>query len=120
MGSYFWNGKRKFGSRGSVVGGKHFVNGTEVTKDEFDLAFPAKPLGETLPAHSSACWPQTMEALAVHPSQVDEANTRARRHGIDAVYEKGTGMVQLGSRADRAKLIRLEGGYDRSGGYGDG
>lgn len=126
MGRYLWKGKKKFGYRGRVVTGnpaKFYVNDVEVSEAEYNAAFPPKKIEagtEMLAGHQPACWPQTMESLAVHPKQVDEANARAKRHGIDAVYEKGTGMVQVGSRADRAKLIRLEGAKDKCGGYGDG
>ncbi len=116
---------KKFIGRGRIVFPKsgpnrYYIGDKEVTQEEYDAAFPPKPIGETLAGHSPACWPQTMEALAVHPAQVDQANARAKAHGIDAIYQHGTGLVQVGSRADRAKLIRLEGGYDRSGGYSDG
>lgn len=126
MGFYVFKGKRKHARRGKVAGKnpvRYYLNDVEVTQEEYDLAFPARPIpvGEDMLAgHQPSCWPQTMESLAVHPAQVDKANERAKKHGIDAVYERGTGMVQVGSRADRAKLIKLEGAKDKCGGYSDG
>src|SRR5262245_14043049 len=109
MGWYTWKGKRKYGRKGSVTGKppKYFVNEVEVTKEEFELAFPDKGISggtECLPGHLPACWPMRMDdSLGVHPAQVDAANARAKAHGIDATYEKGTGNVVIGSRRDRAK-----------------
>lgn len=104
----------------------YVVDGKELTQAEFNEAFPDKPLGEPLQGHTAACWPMVSEALAVHPSQVDQANARNRKHGIAALYQKGTGACQIDSRGDRAKLLKLEAKtlghavFDKQGGYSDG
>lgn len=111
------------GNRGSVRydargNGTYTLNGVEVTKAEFDAAFPPKELGVPSAAAPS-CWPMTSEALAVHPDQVAEANARNKRHGVNATYEPGTGMCLIPDRGERKRLLKLEGFKDRSGGYGD-
>ena len=63
-------------------------------------------------------WPMVSEALAVHPKQVEQANDRARRHGIPVTYDR-KGFCHIPDRAARKKLLKLEGMHDNSGGYGD-
>jgi hypothetical protein len=67
---------------------------------------------------TSACWPMVSDALAVHPKQVQQARERAKRHGINVEY-KSNGQVVIPDRAERRRLLRLEGFHDNSGGYGD-
>ncbi len=68
--------------------------------------------------HEPGCWPQTMIALACTPGQVQQANDRAKRHGIAAYYHRD-GKVTVADRKARKQLIRLEGMHDNQGGYGD-
>jgi hypothetical protein len=63
-------------------------------------------------------WPIKSLALAVHPNQVEQANARAKRHGINVTYSK-SGACHIPDRANRKKLLRLEGMHDNRGGYGD-
>lgn len=96
----------------------YFLDGVEVTKDEYDKKFPDKPLGVPLIA-SPAIW-QGFEslALAVHPDQVAEATKRNQRHGCSVTYkEDGTAVIP--DRAERKKVMKLDGLHDREGGYGD-
>lgn len=58
------------------------------------------------------------EGLAVHPKQVEQANARNRRHGVNVVYDQ-KGMAHIPDRTERKRLLRLEGMHDNSGGYGD-
>lgn len=67
---------------------------------------------------ATTTWPQTSVALSVHPKQVEQANARAKRHGIAVVY-KPNGDCVISGRDARRKLLRLEGFHDKSGGYGD-
>lgn len=112
----------KGGYRGKIVyarNGKrtYELDGKEVSKEEFDEAFPEKEIGVPETAHSS-CWPATSLALSVHPKQAQKANERAKRHGIAASYAPD-GTCHLADRAARKKLLRLEGMHDNKGGYGD-
>lgn len=67
---------------------------------------------------TTTCWPLLSEAMAVHPKQVKEAQARAKRHGINVVYQKD-GRVLIPDRAERKRLLKLEGFHDKQGGYGD-
>lgn len=99
---------------------RYYLGDKEVTKEEFDAAVPSKlDLSEQAApdGHRPNCWPMVSEALAVHPSQVDEANERARKAGIGVKYQKGTGLCQIDSAREKAKLVKLEGFFDKQAGY---
>jgi hypothetical protein len=74
--------------------------------------------GQAPGGHLPSNWPLRSKALAVHKTQVVEANERNRRHGIAARYE-ADGTCVIPDRGDRARLLRLEKAHDNSGGYGD-
>lgn len=89
----------------------HFLDGVEVTREEFLDAFPDKVgCPSTI---SSKGWPMRSEALAVHPDQVDEANARNRRRGLASEYEKGTGVCVIPTPREKKKLVKLEGFVDK-------
>lgn len=104
------------GSEGSTP--HYFIDAVEVTQAEYDERFPSK-LEEGTPFVSTA-WHDGIasQSRGVHPSQVDEANARNRAHGISTRYDK-MGMAHIPNRADRNKLLRLEGAHDNDGGYSD-
>ena len=94
-----------------------YIDGVQVTEAEFRAACPER---EGMPASSStSAWPMRSVALAVHREQVDEANRRNAAAGVNAHYE-ADGTCVINSRADRRKLLKLEGFKDKDGGYGDG
>lgn len=62
--------------------------------------------------------PKLSDALAVHPKQVQEATERAKRHGIPTYY-RPDGRPEIVSRAHQKKLLKLEGYFNRDGGYND-
>ncbi|HVK10860.1 MAG TPA: hypothetical protein VM597_18975 [Gemmataceae bacterium] len=95
----------------------YFQDGVARTKDEFDAAFPPKPLGAPAVAAPSS-WPMKSVALAVHPDQVAEAIERNRRNGVGVTYD-ATGMAEIPDRGERKKILKLEGLHDNHGGYGD-
>jgi hypothetical protein len=117
------NRRRPRKARTGFEGSKQWweLDGVRVSREEYDAALPSKldfsEEGECLVGQGSATWPMTSEALAVHPSQVDAANERARRAGIGARYQKGTGVCQIDSPGEKTKLVRLEGFVDRQAGY---
>ena len=94
------------------------ICGREVTEAEWEaqqvsLLDDLLESGETLMGQSTTTWPQRSESMAVHPKQVDQANERARKHGIAAVYDK-TGTPSVASANDKRKLMKLEGFYDKN------
>lgn len=56
------------------------------------------------------------DSLAVHPSQVEKATDRAKRHGIQVEYQKN-GMCRIPDQRNYAKLLKLEGLHNKSEGF---
>ena len=108
----------KFVSRGWGAKQTWWIDGKQVTKEEFDAALPDV---EDCGGDGSGLigWkPIASRALAVHPKQVEQANARAKRHGIGVEY-RPDGKPVLTTRESRKKLNKLEGFHDNDGGYGD-
>ncbi len=97
---------------------KFFIDDREVTKEEFDRAFPPREVG--VPGGHSTAWANGLEsdALAVHPSQIGQAMARNKRHGLHIDYTKD-GRPILKDRGQRRDLMRVERVHDNQGGYGD-
>ena len=83
------------------------------------LLCPMFASGRTPGGTTTSGWPMYSEALAVDPSQVEEANARNKRHGVPVVYDPKNGKAVIPDRAARKKLLRLEGRHDKQGTYGD-
>ncbi len=96
----------------------YFLDGKEVTPEEFEAAFPPKELGASS-GHSTA-WSNGLEsdALAVHPKQIEAVMARNKKHGLNVEYLPD-GRPKLTDRGQRRDLMRLEGFHDNQGGYGD-
>lgn len=107
-----------FISRGSGAKQTWWIDGRQVSKEEYDAALPnvEEPIGDG--SGLVQFKPMESMALAVHPKQVEEANARNKRHGVGVEY-RPDGMAMLTSREGRRKLNRLEGFHDNNGGYGD-
>jgi hypothetical protein len=108
--------------KGRIVGhgdkARYYIDGKEVTKAEFDVAFPPKPIGD---GAGLIAWkrPLRSRALAVHPKQVQQANARSERMGLGVHYEPD-GTAVLPTRNIRKNLMKAEAMHDNEGGYGDG
>jgi hypothetical protein len=105
--------------KGKIVGWpqRYYLDGVQVSKEEFEQAFPPQPQGAP-GGHGSACWPMLSDALAVHPGQIQEAMERNKRHGLHVEYTED-GRPKLMDRGQRRDLMRAEGFHDNNGGYGD-
>lgn len=55
------------------------------------------------------CWPMKCEALAVHPSQVEQMNERNKKHGVNVQYEPKHGLAVIPDEAAYRRLRKLEG-----------
>lgn len=105
-----------------IVQGKkrptYYLNGKRVSlkrlleryPDALDNFIPQLALG------TSSGWPMVSDALAVHPKQVDQANARAKRHGIQVQY-RPDGRPVIPDASNRYKLLKLEAFHDNNGGY---
>lgn len=99
----------------------YFKDGAVATEEQFHAEFPPKWRDDQIGApngHNAGCWPQESMALAVHPDQVAEANARNAAAGCAARYRED-GMAVIPDRAERKKLLRIEGLHDYHAGYGD-
>lgn len=73
--------------KGRVGAETYWLDGNEVTKAEFDRAFP--DVNDTGPGAGSSFVgfrPLESEALAVHPDQIPEAIESAKRHGVPTEF----------------------------------
>lgn len=95
-----------------------YIGDKEVSREEFDKAFPPKPLGEPLAAHLPGCWPMPSDALAVHPSRIEEAMEDAKKKGVPTTFD-AEGRAILTDRGHRKKYLKAYGYHDNHGGYGD-
>lgn len=68
--------------------------------------------------HGHARWPIHSDAMAVHPSQVAQAQAALREHGVHTNYD-AEGRPILESQSHRKRHAEALGFYDRNGGYGD-
>ncbi len=76
-------------------------------------------LGGPPAVYSKGGWPMKSQAMACHPSQIQEMMDRNKQHGITGVTYNAEGDAIISSPREKAKLMRLEGLRDRNGGYGD-
>lgn len=95
------------------------VSFVEVTRAQYDEAFPDQAISAEIGGHLPACWPQTSEAAGVHPKQVEEERARCKRLGLGATVN-ADGTVTFADRAQRREYLRGSRMHDNSGGYGDG
>lgn len=58
------------------------------------------------------------DALAVHPSQVEEAREQAKKLGVPTEFAKD-GRAVITSRYHQKRLVKALGMFNRDGGYGD-
>lgn len=108
-------------ARGRIVYGKpirYLVDDVEVTKEDFDAAFPAKDFSKG-PAFTQATgWPKESSAAGVHPDQVQEAMVESAKRGVPTEYNK-KGRPIMRDRAHRRAYNKAHGFRDNDGGYGD-
>lgn len=110
--------------KGKMVGNRFYLydNGwVQVTKEEFDAAIP--PVDDSvdgLVGNRPWAKPVVSDALAVHPSQIEEVMARNKRHGLEVEYEGEYGRPILRDRDQRRRLLKIERCHDNNGGYGDG
>lgn len=97
---------------------KFFLGDREVTRAEYDARLVDKPIEDPLPAQTLGIWPIMSEAMAVHPSQVQEAYVDSVKKGVPTEFDK-MGRAKLTNRAHRKAYFDAYGVFDKSGGYGD-
>ena len=84
--------KRKLNSKGGWVEyQEYYLDGVRVSKKKFDKAL--YPVKQERPAVLPVCkiparWPKTSNSMAVHPTQVQEAQKVAAEKGCPTEYTK--------------------------------
>jgi hypothetical protein len=96
----------------------YYLDGQEVSQEEFDRAFP--PVKEIAggPTSLTGTVPHASEALAVHPGQVQEAAESAKKMGVPTEFLPD-GRPIMRSRAHQKAYLKAYGFKNRDGGYGD-
>lgn len=92
---------------------RYILDGAEVTKEEFDRAFPDKPIrhGDDL----AIGWhkPVLSDALAVHPAQIPAAMARDKANGLNVEYTPD-GRPILTSQGQKRKMMRSLGVHENN------
>lgn len=60
------------------------------------------------------CWPMKCDAMAVHPSQVEEMNAHNKRHGVNVQYDPKWGTAIIPTAGEYKKFRRLYGVHQRN------
>lgn len=106
-------------ARGKVVYGRTgakqwYVDDREVTKAEFDKAFPPKPDFGAAPAGPALTgWPIHSDALAYHPKQRAEAAAHLKKLGVPTEIDK-QGRPVLRNREHRRQVLKALKIHDRN------
>lgn len=75
-----------------------FLNNKEVSRSEFFKARPPKKENHVVGGESPSGWPLHSEALAVHPSQIQEAIALAKSRGVPTDFDSGGRPIFVSSR----------------------
>jgi len=100
---------------------KLFLNGKEVTEEEFHKDGPVG--GEGLPMLTqtyTTANPLISESLGCMPSQVDEMRETLNERGIKGVEVMNNGALAISSRNGRREVMAMKGQHDNDGCFGDG
>lgn len=106
------NGKVVYGRNGAK---EWYVDGRQVTKAEFDAAFPPKPdFGGSAPAGPALTgWPLHSDALGYHPSQRAEAGAHLAKLGVPTEIDP-QGRPVLRNREHRRQVLKALKIHDRN------
>lgn len=98
----------------------YFIDHKEVTREEFDAAFP-KVEEPNLPPTGLIAWhrPIDSDAMAFHKDQVPEAREFFAKRGITGVDVLPDGKVRFADRGARRAALKAQGMRDNQGGYSD-
>lgn len=118
-------GRVTVGSRGKF---HYFVEGVEVSKEEYDAAFPKKIddlLATQIPQatlmQTSKAWPKCSNAISGHAEQKAEMEAHAAKIGVPTEYridKTGRAQAVLTSSAHQRDLSKALGYVNLDGGYG--
>lgn len=87
---------------------EYFLDGKQVSKEEFDAALPAKPIEAPIGVFGDWAEPVVSETSAVHPTQIQEVQALCAKHGIPTEHDKH-GRPVLTSKAHKVAYAKLRG-----------
>ncbi len=100
---------------------RYYVNGEEVTKAEFDVICPSKPLHAGVPPatlmQTSAAWPLLSDSMGCDPTQIDHFQNDSIKRGVPTEFDKEGRAIFL-SNAHKRDYAKAYGYPNRDGGYG--
>ena len=106
-------GKIVYTSRGE----RCLIDGQEVSRAEFDKAFPFKEGVPMVPAPS--CWPKKSSAGWVHPTDIGKATAEAVRLGVPTEFTPDGDPVMRDRKHRKDYFEKVRGMFDADGGDGD-
>ena len=92
----------------------YFIDGTEVSKAEFEVEFPPQPIIVGEPYRPCHFVPIKSEALAYHPKQIPEAREHFKKLGIGDIHIDSMGRPELPTRQARRRVLKALGRVDFS------
>lgn len=93
----------------------YWIDGRQVTKGEFDAAFPDKPLkSDDLMTPFPGNWPMHSDAMEVHPKQLELAKKLDRQRGAPPTEYDSLNRPIWTSEAHKRKYIRAHGVHDNN------
>ena len=114
-------------ARGQITYGspfRYYVDGIEVTKEAFDVAFPSHPIKEIAPQalmETSKAWPRLSDSFGVGKGQKEKAEETYRKLGVptEMVPDGGGGYsAKILNNEHQRKLLKATGRHNLDGGYG--
>lgn len=102
------------------INGKFFVDGREVTREEYQHAHESLPsklhelFGEEVMTDSSAGWPMASESWAVHPAKIAEQMELDKAKGAPLTRYDDLGRQIFESRGHRKAYAKAHGLIDRN------
>lgn len=103
---------------GKLGSERYFLDGKEVSKKEFDRAFPDQALDVAPSCVSCSAWPLISDGAGVHPKQRAEAEALARKLGVPTEFTSA-GSAVFRDRDHRKRFLKAHHMRDNDGGYGD-
>ena len=98
--------------RGHGAKTTYWIDGKQVSKEEFDAVCPDKPLGG---AAALVGWKKLgCDALAVHPDQVKDAIELSIQKGVPTHFD-AEGTPQFESKGHYTRFLRAYGYFNKDG-----
>ncbi len=95
----------------------YLLNDKEVTKAEFDAAFPSKLAGLFGSEVAAMCrpsgWPMVSMGMGCHPADVPTANEVLKKHGSAARHRKD-GRLEIPTELERRRVAKIKGMKDNN------